>query len=71
MLGNSGVDGSRSSLQLLRSKDAAGLLAISPRKLWELANRGEIRCVRIGRSVRFDMDDLRDWVEKRKRRGNQ
>ena len=54
------------ALQLLRPNDAARALAISPRKLWEITNRGEIPCVRIGRAVRYDLADLRDWINRRK-----
>ena len=51
---------------LLKPGDAAKALAISPRKLWELTNTGEIPCVRIGRAVRYSPDDLRAWIEERK-----
>ena len=45
--------------RLLRVKDAADLLAISPRKLWELTKVGAIPCVRMGpKVVRYDLDDL-------------
>ncbi len=52
---------------LLRARRAAEILAISPRKLWELTNRGEIPCVRIGRAVRYDPNDLAFWIEKSKK----
>lgn len=54
---------------LLRTPDAARLLAISERKLWELQNSGQIPVVRIGsRNIRFDPADLRRWIERAKRR---
>ena len=53
---------------LLRSDEAARLLAISPRKLWTLADDGEIPVVRIGRSVRYDPGDLQDFIERQKHR---
>ncbi len=53
---------------LLKPSKAAEALAISPRKLWALTASGDIPCVRIGRSVRYDADDLRDFIETRKRR---
>lgn len=52
---------------LLKQDDAARRLAISPRKLWELTNRGEIPCVRIGRAVRYDPEDLRAWIDNAKK----
>lgn len=53
---------------LLRSDEAAKLLAISPRKLWALTDRGEIPVVRIDRSVRYDPGDLQDFIERQKHR---
>jgi predicted DNA-binding transcriptional regulator AlpA len=54
---------------LLNARDAATALAISPRKLWELTNGGDIPCVRIGRAVRYDPADLQDWIAGQKQRG--
>ena len=54
---------------LLSTKDATTLLAIGSRKLWELTNCGEIPHVRIGRAIRYDADDLEEWIKLRKRRG--
>jgi len=56
-----------STLRLLRPKEAAEMLAISPRKLWELTNCGRIPCLRIDRSVRYDPVDLRAWIQRAKR----
>jgi excisionase family DNA binding protein len=51
---------------LWTSREAAKALAISPRKLWDLTNRNVIRCVRIGRSVRYDPQDLRTYIDTQK-----
>lgn len=51
---------------LLRARDAAAALSISPRALWERTNRGEIPVVRIGVAVRYDPSDLRAWIESHK-----
>jgi excisionase family DNA binding protein len=51
---------------LLSARDAAKALAISPRKLWELSNTREIPSIRIGRSVRYDVRDLREWIDSHK-----
>jgi predicted DNA-binding transcriptional regulator AlpA len=45
------------------------MLALSPRLLWTLTNTGEMPCVRIGRTVRYDPAELRAWVEAHKTRG--
>jgi excisionase family DNA binding protein len=52
---------------LLKPPQAAEALAISPRKLWELTDRGIIKVVRIGRAVRYDPTDLTAFIAKQKR----
>ena len=52
---------------LLRPPQAAVVLTISERKLWELAAGNEIPHVRIGRAVRYHYDDLEEWVEQKRR----
>ena len=52
---------------LLRAPQAAVVLTISERKLWELAACNEIPHVRIGRAVRYHYDDLEEWVEQKRR----
>ena len=56
-------------LQLLKTPEAAALLAISPRKLWSLPVSGAVPPIRIGRSVRYPLDDLRSWGNQRKEGG--
>ena len=53
---------------LLKPEEAAEALAISPRTLWALTNSGEIPKLKIGRCVRYDVDDLRAWVAAQKDR---
>lgn len=48
---------------LLTPQQAAEALAISPRKLWGMTASGEIPHIRIGRSVRYPVDDLRRWID--------
>ncbi len=47
---------------LVNAKAAATMLAISERTLWGL----DIPRVRIGRAVRYDIEDIREWIAKRK-----
>jgi hypothetical protein len=47
---------------LLDEVQAAGLLSLSPRKLWELAARGAIKSVKIGALKRYRPADLEEWV---------
>jgi excisionase family DNA binding protein len=47
---------------LVESREAARLLAVSPRTLWSLTARGDLPCVRIGRAVRYSLADLESFV---------
>ncbi|WP_417737388.1 helix-turn-helix domain-containing protein [Rosistilla oblonga] len=48
--------------QLLSEREGAKWLGISPRTLWALRDAGEIPIVRVGRLVKYDLDDLRAYV---------
>lgn len=50
---------------LVTARDAARRLAISERQLWQLTALKEIKCVRIGRSVRYSVDELRAFIARR------
>lgn len=56
-------------LLLLTPAEAAKALAISTRSLWAFTAAGEINAIRLGRSVRYSVEDLRQFVEGRKRGG--
>lgn len=51
-------------LLLVDSREAARMLSISARTLWTFTAKGEIPCVRIGKAVRYSVDDLRAWIER-------
>jgi excisionase family DNA binding protein len=51
---------------LVNPREAAKRLSISERTLWSLTDRNEIRAVRIGRSKRYALDDLRRWIESKR-----
>lgn len=51
---------------LLTSREAATALSISERTLWGLQ---DLPRVRIGRSVRYDLEDIRAWIASRKQAG--
>jgi excisionase family DNA binding protein len=55
---------------LLTSDEASRYLAISPRKLWGMTASGQIPHVRIGRCVRYSVEDLQRWIDQRKRGGD-
>ncbi|MFN3167008.1 MAG: helix-turn-helix domain-containing protein [Phycisphaeraceae bacterium] len=48
---------------LMTYQEAAKVLGITDRTLWELVRKGELRNVRVGRSVRIDPADLRQFIE--------
>ena len=54
---------------LLKAPQAAYALEISLRKLWALTASGEIPYVRIGRSVRYPVESLREWIDAQKQGG--
>ncbi len=51
---------------LLRPREAAAWLKISERSLWAMTQRGDMRAIRFGRSVRYDVADLQAFVDARK-----
>jgi len=55
---------------LLTARETASLLSISERKLWNLTNENEIQSIRIGRSVRYSIEDLEQWIETKRNEGN-
>ena len=63
------ADATTKPVLLLTPQQAADALAISPRKLWAMTASGEIPHVRIGRCVRYPLDDLRRWIDEQKKGG--
>jgi predicted DNA-binding transcriptional regulator AlpA len=61
---------------LLKGREAAEALGISERTLWELTAREEIPVIRIpgrgkeARSLRYDVADLRAWIDRQKTVGD-
>lgn len=50
---------------LVDATAAARLLSVSVRTLANLTARSELPCVRIGRALRYSVDDLRRFVQAR------
>jgi excisionase family DNA binding protein len=50
-------------MRLLLAAEAAALLRLSENRVYELAKRRLIPCVRIGRQIRFPEDKLIAWIE--------
>jgi excisionase family DNA binding protein len=51
---------------LLTMQETTKALCLSDRTIRELTKRGERRCIRQGRAVRYDPADLRAWIEQKK-----
>jgi hypothetical protein len=56
---------------LVNARDAARMLAVSPRKLWSMTFEEEpgLPYVRCGRLVRYCPDDLRRWIDSQRMGG--
>jgi excisionase family DNA binding protein len=53
----------KSEKRLLSVKEAAALLTISTKKLYRMAALMQIRHVRLGRSLRFEKEELERWLQ--------
>lgn len=51
---------------LLRVEEASRLLGLGRTRTWELIWNGDLPAVRMGRAVRVDREDLKNWVQARK-----
>lgn len=49
---------------LLSPREAAKALSICERTLYGMTKRGEIPVIRIGRAVRYSLEDLHEWIKK-------
>src|SRR6266498_3583688 len=51
---------------LVNDREAARLLGVCAKTIYLLTKRGELPAVRIGRAVRYDVQDLRGFVQRTK-----
>ena len=58
---------------LVDTKEAARMLAVSPRKLWAMTFEDQpgIPYVRCGRLVRYSVADLQRWIEAQRQGGDE
>ncbi len=54
---------------LLTTEQAAKILTISPRHLWDLTKRGVLPAIKIGRSVRYARVDIDAFIAARRTKG--
>ena len=50
------------SITLIRVAAVAEMLDLDSHRVYELARKGVIPCVRIGRQIRFDRDRIEAWI---------
>jgi alpha-galactosidase/6-phospho-beta-glucosidase family protein len=55
---------------LLTEPQVAKILSISPRKLMTLRRAGEINHISSGKSIRYDIRDICDWIDQHRRSGD-
>jgi excisionase family DNA binding protein len=48
----------------LRPREAAKALGVSERLLWDWTHHGDIPHVRIGRTILYPVDALREWLNR-------
>jgi len=63
------TDNNKQEPLLVNEREAAKLLSVSPRTIWARSASGELPIVRIGRSKRYDVSDLRAFIEAQKTGG--
>ena len=54
---------------LLTARATARALAVCEKTLWALTRDGRLPVVRIGRAVRYDLSDVRAFIEAAKAKG--
>jgi len=59
--------GEVSDKYLLTTREAAHRLSICEKTLWTVTHpRGSLPCVRLGKRVLYDPNDIRQWIEQQK-----
>jgi excisionase family DNA binding protein len=54
--------------RFLTRKEAAEFLGVKEQTLntWKWAGRHNLPCIKVGRSIRYDINDLEKWLQSRK-----
>jgi excisionase family DNA binding protein len=45
------------------AKEIAYTLAVTPMTIYRMAERGELKTIRVGKSIRFDADDVENFLK--------
>lgn len=50
------------SMKVLTVKETADVLKVKPQSVYRMIRSDGLPCIRLGRQVRVDEDDLKQWV---------
>ncbi len=56
------MDTARTTARMLRADAVATMLDLPKARVYEFARKGVLPCIRVGYSVRFDPDQLEEWI---------
>jgi|LauGreDrversion4_2_1035121.scaffolds.fasta_scaffold557241_2 excisionase family DNA binding protein len=56
--------------RLLTTNETARYLSVSPRTVWAITARGELPRIKLGRTVRYDVEDIEVYLKRSKIGGN-
>jgi len=45
------------------AKEIANTLAVTPMTIYRIAKRGELKAIKVGKSIRFDADDVENFLK--------
>ena len=45
------------------AKEIANTLAVTPMTIYRMAERGELKTIKVGKSIRFDADDVENFLK--------
>ena len=65
--GSGGGQAALAGFQLVSADELARLLGVPPVTIYSWKRRGKIPYLQLERCIRFDLAEIKDWLEKRKR----
>jgi predicted DNA-binding transcriptional regulator AlpA len=54
-------------MKLISIKELSGIINVKPSTLYQWAELGQIPCVKLNGCLRFDLDEILDWIKSCKR----
>ncbi len=50
-------------MKLLTVKEVAEILTVKPKTIYQWAELGQIPCIKLHGALRFDLNDIQEWVK--------